>query len=214
MKKLLSVVLLMLLLRQGSAQTFSEWFQQKETQKKYLLQQIAALQVYIGHVQKGYAITKQGLLTISDLKEGVLNVHSDHFQSLKAVNGRIGNYSRVVDVIAMQVKVITTCKDALKGMKRSGAFNNDEINYASGVYNRLLEDCLKTVEALIAVTTSGELAMKDEERLKQIDNLYADMQSKYTFANAFSDEVSLHAAARVREQSDIQTTKVLHGIKN
>ena len=41
------------------AQTFAEWFRQSATQKKYLLQQIAALQVYIGYVQKGYSIAKE-----------------------------------------------------------------------------------------------------------------------------------------------------------
>jgi len=49
MKKIF--LFLLLVVSAGSnlqAQTFAEWFQQKKTQKKYLLQQIAALQVYIG----------------------------------------------------------------------------------------------------------------------------------------------------------------------
>ena len=213
MKSLLSLLLLTFLLARGNAQTFSEWFRQKATQKKYLLQQMAALQVYIDHVQKGYAIARQGLHTIRDLKKGDLELHSDYFESSKAVNRRIRNYSRVADIVAIQVKVITTGKDALKQMKRSGAFNNVETNYASGVYNRLQEDCLKTVEALIAVTTNGELAMKDGERLKWIDALYADMQGKYTFAKAFSNEVGLLAASRAREQSDTQTVQTLYDIK-
>ncbi|MCH5688762.1 conjugal transfer protein TraI [Niabella sp. W65] len=53
MKKIL--LFLLLVVSAGSnlqAQTFAEWFQQKKTQKKYLLQQIAALQVYIGYAKK------------------------------------------------------------------------------------------------------------------------------------------------------------------
>ncbi|MBK8310917.1 MAG: hypothetical protein IPL04_08535 [Chitinophagaceae bacterium] len=35
-----------------NGQTLAEWTQQKKTQKKYLLQQIVALQVYIGYAKK------------------------------------------------------------------------------------------------------------------------------------------------------------------
>ncbi len=57
MKRLFPLVLFALLHSSGTkAQTFDEWFRQSATQKKYLLQQIAGLQVYIGYVQKGYSI--------------------------------------------------------------------------------------------------------------------------------------------------------------
>lgn len=213
MKKILTLLLIVLVFRQGNAQTFSEWFRQKATQKKYLLQQIAALQVYIGCVQKGYSIAKQGLDAISDFKQGELNLHTGYFQSLKTVNSKIGNYSKVTDIIAIQVKVINTCKEAMKQMKQSAVFNSNETAYGDGVYNRLLEDCLKTIEALITITTTGELGMKDDERLKQIDALHADMQGKYAFVKAFSDEVKVLAVSRVREQTDVQTIQALYGIK-
>ncbi|ULT42931.1 conjugal transfer protein TraI [Niabella defluvii] len=73
MKKIL--LFLLLVVSAGSnlqAQTFAEWFQQKKTQKKYLLQQIAALQVYIGYAKKGYNIAKDGLNTIGGFTRGEL----------------------------------------------------------------------------------------------------------------------------------------------
>ena len=50
-----------------TAQTWAEWFRQKATQKKYLLQQIAALHVYSGYLSKGYSIAKDGLNTIKSI---------------------------------------------------------------------------------------------------------------------------------------------------
>ena len=47
------------------AQTFAEWFQQKSTQKKYLLQQIAALQVYAAYYKAGNNIAHNGLGSIT-----------------------------------------------------------------------------------------------------------------------------------------------------
>jgi len=77
---------LMLFLSAGNihAQTFSEWFRQKKTQKKYLLQQIAALQVYIGYAQKGYRIAKEGLTTIGGFTKGEFDLHSDFINSLSS----------------------------------------------------------------------------------------------------------------------------------
>lgn len=196
------------------AQTFAEWFRQSATQKKYLLQQIAALQMYIGYVQKGYSIAKQGLNTISDIKNGEFNLHKDYFNSLKTVNPKIKNYSKVADIILLQVNIIKIYKEAAKQLKQSGTFKANEITYIDGVFERLLDDCAKTIDALITITTSGELEMKDDERLKRIDALYSDMQGKYTFVLGFSNEAKLLATSRISEQKDIQIIRALNGIKN
>lgn len=183
-------------------------------QRKYLLQQIAALQVYIGYVQKGYSIAKQGLNTISDIKHGEFNLHKDYFNSQKTVNPKIKSYSKVADIIALQVNIIRVYKEAAKQVKQSGSFAVSEISYINGVFKRLLDDCTKTIDALITVTTSGELEMKDDERLKRIDALYNDMQDKYTFVQSFSNEAKLLATSRISEQNDIQISRALNGVKN
>jgi hypothetical protein len=214
MKKLFILILFATLSTGTKAQTFAEWFRQRATQKKYLLQQIAALQVYIGYVQKGYSIAKQGLNTISDIKNGEFNLHKDYFNSLKTVNPKIKNYSKVADIIVLQVNIIKVYKEAAKQVKQSGSFNAGEISYINGVFERLLDDCTKTIDALITVTTNGELEMKDDERLKRIDALYTDMQDKYTFVQGFSNEAKLLATSRIREQNDIQTIRAINSIKN
>lgn len=214
MKRLLILILFAIFSTGTEAQTFAEWFQQSSTQKKYLLQQIAALQVYIGYVQKGYSIAKQGLNTIGDIKKGEFNLHKDYFNSLKTVNPKIKNYSKVADIIALQVSIIKVYKEAATQVKQSGSLNAGEISYINGVFERLLDDCIKTIDALITVTTSGELEMKDDERLKRIDALYSDMQDKYSFVKGFSNEAKQLAASRIIEQNDIQTIRAINGIKN
>lgn len=214
MKRLITSILFALFSLASKAQTFAEWFQQGGTQKKYLLQQIAALQVYIGHVQKGYLIAKQGLTTISDIKNNEFNLHKDYFNSLKIVNPNVKNYSKVADISAMQVNIIKVYKEAAKHMKQSDSFNAEEISYINGVFKRLIDDCTKGTDELIAVTTSGRLEMKDDERLNRIDALYTDMRNRYTFVQGFSNEAKLLTASRIKEQNDIQSIRVLNDIKN
>ena len=99
MRKIL-MILLVLTVPCVHAQTFQEWTQQKKTQIKYLVQQIAAFQVYIGYVEKGYSIAKKGLNAISNIKHGDFSMHNDYFNSLKIVNPKIKKYWKVADITA------------------------------------------------------------------------------------------------------------------
>ena len=215
MKKTL-LMLLLFLSAAGSvqAQTFSEWFRQKKTQKKYLLQQIAALQVYIEYAQKGYKIAKEGLTTIGGFTKGEFNLHGDYFNSLKMVNPEIKQYAKVADIIAMQLKIVQDYNRSYGQISRSNAFNADELDYFRSVFSRLLDGCEETLDELIAVTTNGKLEMKDDERMARIDKLYLDMQDKYTFSQSFSNDAKTLAAARAKENTDAQTSRALQGIKN
>ncbi len=196
------------------AQTFAEWFQQKKTQKKYLLQQIAALEVYIECAQKGYKIAQEGLSAVSDFSKGNLDLHGTYFNSLKTVNPQIRKYASVAEIIALQVKIIQNYKSTYQRIKNSNAFSKNELKYVGKVFTILLRDCEKTLDELITVTTDGMLQMKDDERMKRIDKIYFDMQDKFSFSGAFSNDAILLAASRIKEQMDIQASGWLQGIKN
>jgi len=214
MKKLLILFLLGMFATTTQAQTFAEWFRQKKTQKQYLIQQIAALQVYIGYAQKGYSIAKGGLNTIGELKRGEFNLHTGYFNSLKSVNPKIKQYAKVADIIAMQVAIIKGYSKTRRQMHESGAFNGKELDYILRVLGRLLNDCENTIDQLIIVTTDGNLEMKDDERLNRIDILHKEMTDKYTFSLSFSNETILLAASRIKENNDVQTNRALYGIKH
>jgi hypothetical protein len=195
------------------AQTFAEWFRQKKTQKKYLIQQIAALQVYIGYAQKGYSIAQEGLNMIGDFKRGEFNLHTGYFNSLKSVNPKIKQYAKVADIMVMQVAIIKGNSRIRRQMQESGVFNGEELDYIMRVLGRLLDDCENTLNELIAVTTDGYLEMKDDERLERIDILYQDVTDKYTFSRSFNKETMVLAASRIKEKNDVQTSRTLYGIK-
>ncbi len=215
MKKiLLFLSLFMSAMGSLQAQTFAEWFNQKQTQRKYLLQQIAALQVYIGYAKKGYNIAKEGLNTIGGFTRGEFNLHTDYLNSLKSVNPEIRRYTKVADIIALQVKIVQNYNHTYGRLNSSDAFSNDELAYIRRVFGRLLNDCDKSLDELITITTDGKLEMKDDERIARIDKLYLDMQDKYTFSQSFSNDAKSLAASRIKEKTDVQTSRVLQSIKN
>jgi len=82
----LTAIIMCVLAGQLSAQNWQEWFRQKKTQRKYLVQQIAALKVYLEYLKEGYAVAKKGLNLVGDIKDGNFNSHAEYFGSLKLVN--------------------------------------------------------------------------------------------------------------------------------
>lgn len=192
--------------------TFNEWFKQKKTQIKYLLEQIALLKVYIGYARQGYEIAHKGLDLIHKIKKGDFDLHETYITSLKAVNPRIKNYVKVAAAIALQARIVKQSGSALSAMRASGEFTPDEIRYAENVIERLLTDCLDCINELYRVITADELELKDDERINRIDRLYADMQNKYSFCATFNDQIGVLTVQRKAERAEINYSKILNQI--
>jgi hypothetical protein len=195
------------------AQTFDEWVKQQETKLKYMLQQIAANKVYIEYLQKGYNVARNGLQTINDIKHGDFNLHSEFFNSLSAVNPGIKNLAKVVDIILFQIQIIKESKSAIQTVQSSNQLTPSEINYLQNVFDHLLGEFTKNINDLIAVITSGETIMSDDERVKRIDDIYCEMQSKLSFSKSFSADARMLALQRLSEQTDIEVNRKLNGIQ-
>lgn len=185
---------------------------QKQTEKKYLLQQIAALKVFIGYAQKGYDIASKGINTIRNIKKGEFDLHRDFFGSLNNINPKIKKYAKLADVLAYQYRIIKKAKEIIREIQNLKQFTPDEIDYCKKVFDNLLDECVKTIDELITIITPDKYQMKDDERIKRIDMLYADIQEKYSFSQSFSDEMGILAMQRMTEQQEINRSRTLNGI--
>lgn len=187
--------------------------QAQKPKHKRLIEQIAALQVYIGYAQQGYNIANKGLTTVRNIKNGDFNLHRDFISSFKKVNPRIKGYAKVADIIALQLRIISAIKECLRGVKDARQFSTAEIDHCSMVFQNVLNASLENIEQLLEIVTDGGLQMKDDERLKRIDALYNDMQDKYAFSNSFSEEMALLTVQRMHQRADIELSKKLNGFQ-
>lgn len=210
MKRTIVLLFLLSVTSGAGAQNFSEWFRQKATQKKYLLQQIAALKVYTEYLKKGYEIAHDGLDLIGDFKRGEFDLHKSYFSSLKTVNRKIKGNSKVEGIIDRQERIVALRRRSLRQATESNAFSEEEMGYIRRVYDRLLDECNATLNDLQRVLTDGTLEMKDDERIKRIDRLDQDMTGHYTFCKHFSDELKLMQANRYKERKDVETLQKLN----
>lgn len=213
MKKMMLVSMLLFLVKVSPAQTFSEWFRQKATQKKYLIEQIAALKIYSDYLKAGYDIGKKGLTTIGNIKNGDFNLHRDFFGSLSVVNPAIKHYARVSDIIAMQVSILSIRDKTISQLGNSEVATTNDKEYTRQVFTRLMEDCGNLMDELGDVALQSTLTLKDDERLQRIDELYKAMLSNYRFANHFNGQILALLYSKQQEHREAITTKTLYGIK-
>lgn len=192
----------------ASAQTWGEFFSQNKTQKKYLLQQIAALQVYIGYAKKGYDIVGSGIHAVRDISNGEFGLHRNFFASLASVNPNIKNSAAVAEIINGGLAITAVVKNWT-----ATGLNKEDLAYIALVRADLLAECAADLEDLLLVITAGKLEMKDDERLNRLETLRLSMQDKYDFSLYFTGELRLLGRNRIREQQSIDQVRRWYGIE-
>lgn len=187
----------------GHAQTFDEWFRQKKTQKKYLLQQIAALKVYLDYLKKGYKIVDKGLTIVGDIKQGKFDLDIEYLESLKNVNSAVSGSAKVAAIIAYQRKIMVEFRRLKDSTNESDFLSDDEKHYVQEVYANMLRESELSLDELDRVLSGSEFEMKDDERVKRIDGIYVDMKDKFEFTKSFSNSTGLLIAQRAKDAQEI-----------
>ena len=209
-KSLAIAFILLVTVSSGRAQTWNETFRQKQTQKKYLLEQLAALKLYADYLGKGYKIVHTGLQTVKDISKGEFNLHNTFINSLKAVRPLIRNNSKVSGIIVFQLEI----SKALNGVKGFEQLSGSNHEYIQSVRNAVMDECSKDLEELYLIITSGKVEMTDDERLRRLDYVYEAMRDKARFIQRFTNDIQLLIRQKKQETESINELKNSYGISN
>ncbi|MBS1525310.1 MAG: hypothetical protein JST19_06665 [Bacteroidetes bacterium] len=191
----------------ASAQLLSSIFDQQDTKKKDMAEQIALIETDLSEVKNGYKVTENGLTTIHDLKNGTFTLHTDYFSSLVQINPAIAKNPKVKAITDNQQQIIAAFEQAIQWQKQQAILTSPEMAYLIAVYSNMSKLCSNDITELTDVITPGKLQMKDEERLKRIDAIYFDMQDKYAFSRSFVQKMYALAMNRKQQQHESQVLK-------
>jgi hypothetical protein len=157
------------------AQTFDEWFRQKDTQLEYLRQQIAALQTYVTVTEDGYRTVEQGTGSITVVKKEEDSLHQDYFAGLVKVRLEIGRDPVIGATKALQRQLVNLAVETNMLAKVLPDWPETLATFFQG----MLTDCSNDLELLQKLTTDGQVQLTDAERLEGINVLYRRMQTRY-----------------------------------
>ncbi|TDW52100.1 hypothetical protein EV144_101780 [Flavobacterium sp. 270] len=181
-------------------------------QRKELLLQIAALQVYIDYAKKGYSAVSKGLNFIGDAKRGEVNLHGAYFTSLLKINPKVRNYYKAAEILSMQIKIMKLYKKTYADLKAGDLFHGSEMDYIERSFKRLLENCSYTLDQLLVLTTDSKLELKDDHRIQRIDELHKAMLDDYNFCISFSGDLKLLALSKAADQKEAKDSNAHYGL--
>lgn len=209
--RLILIVGLSMIYSTVCSQTWDEWFKQRRTQRRYLLTQIAELRVYADFLQKGYTIANEGLRLVSDIKKGEFDLHNRFFTSLKNINPEVLRFAQVGEIVALQTSIYKRYKKGWAQINAAELFTNSELTLFRQTFSALIHEVTATVDDLIAVTTANKLEMTDDERIKRIDRLRAQVNEQSVSLNQIQQDIFSVARARIIEQGEISLLQGLYG---
>ncbi|MFZ0595432.1 MAG: hypothetical protein WAM46_00485, partial [Flavobacterium sp.] len=85
-------------------------------------------------------------------------------------------------------------------------------DYIERSFDRLFENCNRTLDDLLMVTVDAKLEMKDDERMERIDNLYKTMIGDYEFCLTFSNEAKILSLSKANEKNNVDRLRTLNGL--
>jgi len=188
------------------AQTFAEWFRQNSTQKKYLLQQIAALQVYGKYIKDGYEIAGKGLGSISGFLSSEYTLHTGFYTRLETADPAIRKNPQIGEILNWRNEI----GRAFENRNNFSGLMPPEGQYAASVGDAVNKDCDLQIAQLQRVIMDGQLKMNDSERLRLISQIHGAMQDNYRFMMVFMNDVKILIVQRSRENGSIQLIRALY----
>lgn len=199
MKNTLLIVACIALNYSAVAQTSNEIFNQKKTQRQYLIEQVAALKVYAGYLKKGYNVAKDGIGTIRRIGDGEYSLHQDFIGSMKAVSPAVRKNARLTDILAMQIKILTT----FSSLPKTSGLQAADLEYVASVKRRVVTDLEGYLDELIDLTTPAAYQMNEEHRIERLSELHAHVMDTFQFCGSFAADVRMLGASRIKEQHSV-----------
>jgi len=185
------------------AQSLSDFFNQTSKQKTYYMQQIAAYNAFEQELKMGYNVVEHGLSGIAGINTAELNAHSAYYKSLAQPSNIVTNNTQVQDILQWQTDISSCFSHPFNGL------TSGEQTYVNTVSANLLQACAQDLTDLQNLLSYGTLQMTDDQRLKRLANIHADMQDKYQFSQSFCNAVKMLAIQRNQDTNDTQTLQQL-----
>ena len=207
MKTIFAIVLAFSLSATALGQT------QEATQLLLNYEKLKQLEEILDNMYKGYKILSQGYDRIKGIAEGNYKLHQVFLDGLYAVNPTVSKYKRIPMIIDYQSQLMREYKRAYKRVRDDANFTATELRYLESVYTYLVKQSVTNLDELAMIVTASKLRMTDEERLKAIDRIFLDMESKLSFLRYFNNSTQMLAMQRAREKSDVSTIESLYELK-
>ncbi|WP_439490243.1 hypothetical protein [Algoriphagus sp.] len=209
MKRLILIFYLACITLTGNAQTFEEWWKQKDTQKKYLAEQIVALKAYGVVLKEGYEVASKGLGLVHTIQNGDYVQHETYFSSFSTVNPQVKNHPQAKETVALYSKTRQLSLQIPNRLFQENQFTASEEKVIRHVLQSIAKDCDDILAELQTLLEKDQLNLSDSERMVQLNKIHEQMQEAYGYTIRFYQSCQNLSLSRQHESQAIKHYKSL-----
>lgn len=143
-------------------------------------------------------LSKNKLVEINDWQKKQQQLYATYFNEMQGVNGEVKSLPHVKQILSMQVQVAIACKIFAKDPLQQRAFDD------------LLQLSRKIIGSLQVVLTTGQLTMKDAERIVTITTLRDAMVDCLDKINLLNKELRFLSDSKLSKQTELQILRKLN----
>jgi hypothetical protein len=140
------------------------------------------------------------------------DLYAGYYKELGKVRRVLADYNAVKDVINRQKQLVSEYQTANGLFHRDVHFSPDELRYMGNIYNGILTESLRNLEAVTAAITDLGSQMDDAERWERIDAAAKAMQTNLDHLRQFNRQNVQLSLSRSRDEQDRRGVQQLYGI--
>lgn len=194
------------------AQTYDELFRQKETQTKYLLKQVAGLQIYLSYARKGYEVIQKGSQVVQSLKEIDFKEHQTFFKSLDKLNAHLPIEEKE-KAMTIQSRIRVAHQQFLNQISSSKFINGDEKQALKNQLKILQAGINNEVKILTDLEKASYYQLSDKERWGKIETHYQNIQSYQKTSWSLRNDIKELIQYRKQAAKEVENSQQINGLK-
>jgi hypothetical protein len=209
MKRLILIFYLASISLPSHAQTWNEWWKQKDTQKKYLAEQLIALKAYGAVLKEGYEVASKGLGLVHTIQNGDYAQHETYFSSFSAVNPQVKNHPQAMETVALYSKTRQLTLQIPSRLFLENRFTASEEKTIRHVLQSIATDCDDILAELQTLLEKDHLNLSDSDRMDQLSQIHEQMQEAHSYTIRFYQNCHNLSLSRQHESRAIEHQKSL-----
>ena len=209
MKRLILIFYLASISLTTNAQTWNEWWKQKDTQKKYLAEQIVALKAYGAVLKEGYEVVSKGLGLVHTIQNGDYVQHETYFSSFSTVNPLLKKHPQAERTVTLYSKTRQLTLEIPNRLFAENSFTASEEKTIRHVLHSISKACDDILTELQTLLDKNQLNLSDSERISQLSQIHEKIQEVYGYTMRFYQSCQNLSLYRQHESQAIEHQKSL-----
>lgn len=192
-------------------QTANEWLRQKKTQKQYLIEQIAALQVYLKNLKQGYKVVNKGLNLVGEITGNNYSMDNIYLSSLLQVKAPVADSELNNSIEVLERGIRTRLRVLTQRIDQNAALiTADESTYLKSVVRKVESILSEQIATKQKIETSDELQMTDAGRVEILGSARTHLEELESFLGQTDGELTRLIIQRQLDTHEINQVNQVH----